>query len=645
MILLQASHIYKSYGTEKILEDVTLTVQDNERIGLVGANGAGKSTLLKIINGEVEPDQGQVFKAKGVSIGYLAQDGGLESRRTIWKELLESFRPLLNQEEELRKLEIQMGDPSVIADKKRYRQVSEKYAALAEEFHNAGGYSYRAGIQSVLQGLKFVDDEYNTVISSLSGGQKTRLALAKLLMLKPDILILDEPTNYLDMETMAWLEKYLQSYPGAILVVSHDRYFLDNLMNVIFELENHRITRYNGNYSRFLKLKARRLEQQLAEYKKYQAEKARLEEFVQKNIARDSTSGRAKARQKQLEKMQPVEAPVTSTNNVGISFGIRRKSGKEVLTVQDLAVGYRGKTVARNINFQIGRGQRVALLGPNGTGKTTLLKTIAGDLFPIKGDITEGFHVSMGYHDQEQESLSGHKTVLDELWDQYPGMDEKDVRGVLGRFLFTGDDVFKEVSALSGGERARLALAKLMCQEANFLILDEPTNHLDIYSREALEDALTEYPGTLLFVSHDRYFLNKIATRTIELSAEGVTDYPGNYDYYLAKKKAREQDGKTSGDKQQQENRPGAKKPGKGKLHYLRTKEKERKERKRRRRIRELEKLIRETEDSIAILEKELYQPDVYGDHVVYREKSSNLEQLRDRLEEYFEEWVTLEDS
>lgn len=646
MILLQASHIHKSYGAEKILDDVTLTVQENERIGLVGANGAGKSTLLKIINGDTDPDEGQVFKAKGINIGYLAQDGGLKSRRTIWEELLESFKPLLDQEQQLRELEVRMGDPSIIADEKKYRQVSERYAVLAEEFRRAGGYTYQASIRTVLQGLKFVDDEYNTVVSSLSGGQKTRLALAKLLMNKPDVLILDEPTNYLDMETMAWLEKYLQSYSGAILVVSHDRYFLDSLMNVIFELEHHKITRYNGNYSRFVKLKAQRLEQQLAEYKKYQAERVRLEEFVQKNIARDSTSGRAKSRQKQLEKMQPVEAPVTSSNNVGISFDIQRKSGKEVLTVKDLAVGYRGKPVARNINFQILRGQRVALLGPNGTGKTTLLKTIAGKLFPVEGQVLEGFHVTIGFHDQEQESLSMHKTVLNELWDHYPGMDEKDVRGVLGRFLFTGDDVFKEVSALSGGEKARLALAKLMCRQANFLILDEPTNHLDIYSREALEDALLEYPGTLLFVSHDRYFLNKIATRIIELTARGVTDYLGNYDYYLKKKAARSPGSDTNKSREKQAaSSQNPKKPGKGKLQYLLTKEKEREERKRRRRLHELEKLIQETEDNIAALEKELYRPGVYNDHVVYREKNDTLEQLREQLEHYLEEWVSLEDS
>ena len=645
MILLQASHIYKSFGEEKILEDVTLTVQNNERIGLVGANGAGKSTLLKIITGEIEADRGDIFKAKDVAIGYLSQDGGLESGRTVWEELQEAYRPLINQEQELRELESLMGDPCVIADKERYNQVSKRYATLEEQFRLADGYSYKATIRSILQGLKFVDEDHNNVISSLSGGQKTRLALAKLLMLKPDILILDEPTNYLDMETMAWLEKYLQSYQGSILVVSHDRYFLDNLMNTIFELENHQITRYNGNYSRFVQLKNERMEQQMAEYKKRQAEKARLKEFVEKNITRASTAGRAKARRKQLEKMQPLEAPVVNSEKVAISFDIRRKSGREVLTVQDLAVGYRNTTVAQNINFQIERGQRVGLLGPNGTGKTTLLKTIAGRLLPLEGEIWEGFHVTIGYHDQEQEHLSPHKTVLNELWDQYPALDEKDARAVLGRFLFSGDDVFKQVSTLSGGERARLALAKLMCQEANFLILDEPTNHLDIYSREALEAALLEYPGTLLFVSHDRYFINKIATVIFELDSGGITSYPGSYDYYIRKKNSLNESDKNTGDSNGTKNNQVDKKPGKGKLHYLRNKEKEREERRRLRRIDELERLIKETEKNIAALEEELYQPEVYGNHNIFKEKSEMLEHLNKTLEKYLEEWVLLEET
>lgn len=640
MIVLQAAHIFKSFGSVPVLVDATLTVQANEKIGLVGPNGAGKSTLLKIITGEMEPDSGDIFKAKAITTGYLAQESGFDTGSTVYDEMLAAFGPLIKQEQELRKLEKAMGEPSVIADNKKFRQVSERYANLAEQFRNARGYSYRATIDAILQGLKFLKNDYNAPVSSLSGGQKTRLALARLLMIKPDLLILDEPTNYLDKETTAWLERHLQSYPGAVLVVSHDRYFLDNLTQVIFELVNNKVTRYNGNYTRFLQLKLLQMEQQAREYAKYQEEKARLEEFINRNIARDSTSGWAKARRKQLEKMKQVEKPSSGIRTAGISFHIRQESGKEVLTVRDLSIGYSGKPVAQNIDFAICRGERVALLGPNGTGKSTLLKTIAGRAYPISGTISEGYHIIIAYHDQEQEDLSGYNTVLDELWNRYPYMDEKNVRRVLGRFLFTGEDVYKQVQSLSGGEKARLSLAVIMCQKANFLILDEPSNHLDIYSREALEASLLKYPGTLLFVSHDRYFINKIATRIIELTSHGVTEYPGNFDYYIEKKSLNEQNKQSQTQKAQ--HKTG--KPGKGKIHYLRAKEQEREERKRRRHVRELERMIGETEDRIALLEEELYQPGVYSDHKIYLEKSSELEKLRGNLENYLEEWVTLAD-
>ncbi|MCF8009883.1 MAG: ABC-F family ATP-binding cassette domain-containing protein [Clostridiales bacterium] len=638
MILLQASHICKSFAAKPILDNINLTIQENERTGLIGANGAGKSTLLKIINGDIEPESGKIYKSKEVTTGYLSQEAGIESRHTVWEELLKVFRPLIEQEKELRKLEKQMGNPAVLNDPQKYNQVSQKYAALEDQFRSAGGYSYQANIYGVLHGLKFIEDDYNREISTLSGGQKTRLALARLLMLRPDILILDEPTNYLDMESMAWLENYLQSYTGSVLVVSHDRYFLDNLTSEILELENNILRRYNGNYTKFLDLKAQWIEQQQREYEKYKAEKEQMEEFVQRNIARDSTSGRAKAKRKQLQKMEVVHPPENIKKNVGISFGIQRSSGKEVLNLEELAVGYNNKPVSENISFEIYRGDRVALLGPNGTGKTTLLKTITGELHAVKGNITQGFHVSIGYHHQEQEYLSEHKTVLDELWDHFPHMDEKDVRTVLGSFLFTGDDVYKKISNISGGERARLELAELMCKKTNFLIMDEPTNHLDVYSREALENSLLQYPGTLLFVSHDRYFLHKIATRVIELTNAGIRNYPGGYTYYLEKKQAETDTDKTIKKEKDEE------KPGKGKLDYLRTKEKQRQERKRQRRLQELEEEIPGLEEHINTLEMELYEPEVYNDHQKYIKKSSELEKLHNQLEEHLEEWVNLEE-
>jgi ATP-binding cassette subfamily F protein 3 len=636
MIILQATHIYKSYGAAPVLKDATLTIHDRERAGLVGANGAGKSTLLRIITGEIEPDQGQVSKSKDISTGYLSQDSGLESGSTVWEEMLAAFGPLLQQEQELRELEEKMAGLLPAEDKKAYRQVSARYATLSDHFQHAGGYTYKATARSVLQGLSFVEDEHHKIVSTLSGGQKTRLALARLLMLQPDLLILDEPTNYLDIETMDWLEKYLHSYPGAILVVSHDRYFLNNLVNVVYELENSILIKYEGNYTSFLQQKSLRLEQQAREYRQYRAEKARLEDFVRRNIADKATVGRAKSRRKQLEKMQEADQPLIM-RKAKISFNIRRPSGKEVLAVRDLSIGYSGQAVARGISFDLARGGRTAILGPNGAGKTTLLKTIAGQLAPLGGEVTEGLHLYPAYHDQELQTLSGDKTVQAELWDAYPDLDEKDVRGILGRFLFPGENVMKKVSTLSGGERARLTLAKLLCAGANLLILDEPTNHLDIYSKEVLEQALLDYPGTLLLVSHDRYFLNRIATRIIELTPNRATIYEGNFDYYQEKKKPPAIVEEVKPEKQPKED-------GQAKFHYLQTKEREREDRRRRRRIEELEKSIQETEKLIATIEDELYQPEVYGNRRLYQEKTSQLEQLRHDLDICLEDWVALQE-
>lgn len=637
MIILQAAHIDKSYGAAPVLKDATLTIQDRERAGLVGANGAGKSTLLRIINGEIEPDQGQVSKSKEISMGYLSQDSGLESGNTVWEEMLAAFGPLQDQERELRELEAKMGDPVLAKDKKIYRQVSARYATLSDLFQHAGGYTYKATASSVLQGLSFVEDDHHKIVSTLSGGQKTRLALARQLMLQPDLLILDEPTNYLDIETMDWLEKYLQSYPGALLVVSHDRYFLDNLVNVVYELENSILIKYEGNYTRFLHQKALRLEQQAREYEQYRTEKARLEDFVRRNIADKATVGRAKARRKQLEKMQPVEQPFNGLKKAKMTFNILRPSGKEVLAVRDLAIGYNSQAVATNISFDLNRGERTAILGPNGAGKTTLIKTIAGQLSPLGGTIKEGHHLYPAYHDQELQSLSDDKTVQEELWDAYPDLDEKDVRGILGRFLFPGENVRKKVSALSGGERARLTLAKLLCAGANLLILDEPTNHLDVYSKEVLEDALLDYPGTLLLVSHDRYFLNRIATRIIELTPTGLTIYEGNFDYYQEKKKP------PAVEEKKPEKQP--KEESEAKSHYLQTKDREREERKRQRRLEELESLIEKTEADIATLETELFQPEVYSDHELCQQKSTLLDQLRTQQDTLLEEWLTFQET
>jgi ATP-binding cassette subfamily F protein 3 len=633
MIVLQGAHISKSFGDLQVLNDVTLTIQEGERVGLVGRNGAGKSTLLKILTGRMQPDAGEVIRPKTVTTGFLAQDGGLSSGRTVWDEMLSVFADLIEQEKQLRALEIKMGRPEIASDPGLLQQTTEEYTALRESFGRNGGYEYGAAIRGVLHGLNFGEEYYTMPVDRLSGGEKTRLALAKLLLTKPDVLILDEPTNYLDMETLGWLERYLQAYPGAILAVSHDRYFLDALATTIYELEFARLTRYSGNYSRFLVLKAEELERRARQYRKQQEEIARLQDFVRRNIARASTTGRAQSRLKLLEKIKPLENPAANDKKMAISLDANRQSGKMVLEVKDLSIGYRDKPVGQNITFSIHRGERVALLGPNGTGKTTLLKTIAGLLPPLEGTIRKGYHVSAGYYEQEQKNLVEEKQVLHELWDEYPHLDEQTVRTVLGRFLFSGEDALKNVGDLSGGERSRLALAKLICSRANFLLLDEPTNHLDILGNEALEEALLNYPGTLLFVSHDRYFINKIATRIVELTPDGVNIYYGNFDDYRSRKA------------EQAETRQLKERviTG-GKKEYLQRKEIQREERKRQRRALELERAIAAKEEEINRLERELYLPEVYNDHATYRQKSSALEQFRAELEELMAEWVELVD-
>lgn len=538
MIVLQVRQLSKYFGADLILSNIKLEIQSKDRIALVGRNGAGKSTLLKIIAGEMSYDSGEIMKPKDVTIGYLAQDSGLDSTLSIWDEMMTVFAPLQTMEQQLRAMEWQMGDPDTIADDKRYEKLLKDYDALQEKFKEQGGYQYEAEIRSILHGLHFSEYDYkNTFVQSLSGGQKTRLALGKMLLMKPDLLILDEPTNHLDMETLTWLEQYLQTYPGAIFIVSHDRYFLDKVVTQVYELSRTTIKKYIGNYSKYLQQKAEDLEREWKLYEKQQEEVAKLTEFIQRNIARASTTKRAQSRRKQLEKIERIEKPSGDEKAASFSFDIERQSGNDVLTAENVAVGYTPEEpIVRNINFRITRGDSIALVGPNGIGKSTLLKAITSKLTPQNGHFRYGSNVQIGYYDQNQAHLSSNKRVLDELWDEYPLKTEKEIRTVLGNFLFSGDDVLKPVSALSGGEKARLALAKLMMQKANFLILDEPTNHLDLDSKEVLENALIDYPGTILFVSHDRYFINRIATKVYELTKDGITEYLGDYDYYIAKK-------------------------------------------------------------------------------------------------------------
>lgn len=640
MILLQVNQLMKNFGADPILSNIKLEVQTRDRIALVGRNGAGKSTLLKIIAGQMSYDSGEIIKPKEVKIGYLAQNTGLESNKSIWDEMLTVFAHFQTQEKELRRLEERMSDPKAMGNQQEYERILSEYDKLQVQFKEEGGYQYESDIRSVLHGLNFHSFSYDTKISTLSGGQKTRLALGKLLLTKPDILILDEPTNHLDIDTLTWLEQYLQGYDGAILIVSHDRYFLDKVVSQVYEISRLQIRKYTGNYSAYLDQKAANFEREMKEYEKQQEEVAKLQDFIQRNLARASTTKRAQSRRKQLEKMEVMDRPLGDEKSASFGFQIDRQSGNEVLKADSIAIGYHGEEISKGISFRITRGESIALVGPNGVGKSTLLKTIIDKLSPIAGHFQHGSNVFIGYYDQEQAELSSNKRVLNELWDEYPLKPEKDIRTVLGNFLFSGDDVLKNVSTLSGGEKARLALAKLMMQRANFLILDEPTNHLDLDSKEILENALIDYPGTILFVSHDRYFINRITTKVIELSKDGTTEYLGDYDYYIEKKQ--EQEELKALDSIQKNS--AAPQPNQEKNSYQRDKEAKKIERQRQRRLEEVEKQIGELEGLISEYEQQLCEPEVYQDHEKVLEITNKNNEAKGKLDELVEEWTELAD-
>jgi ATP-binding cassette subfamily F protein 3 len=637
MILLQVNQLQKYYGADLILSNIKLELQTRDRVALVGRNGAGKSTLLKIIAGELGYDGGEIIKPKDVTIGYLAQNTGLESELSIWEEMLGVFESLRTMERSLRRLEEQMADPQVFNDQDRYERILKEYDDLQVKFKEQGGYQFEADIRSVLHGLNFPDSE--VLISSLSGGQKTRLALGKLLLTKPDILILDEPTNHLDIETLTWLEQYLQSYEGAILIVSHDRYFLDKVVTQVYELSRKQMQRFVGNYSAYLDQKAANYERDMKLYEKQQQEIADLQDFIQRNLARASTTKRAQSRRKKLEKMELMDRPLGDEKSASFSFEIEKQTGNDVLTVDSLAVGYDGKIISKNISFRAFRGESIALVGPNGIGKSTLLKTIIKKLPPLAGTISYGTNLSVGYYDQEQANLTSNKRVLNELWDDYPLKSEKEIRTVLGNFLFSGDDVLKIVSSLSGGEKARLALAKLMLKKANVLILDEPTNHLDLDSKEVLENALIDYPGTLLFVSHDRYFINRIATKVLELSRDGSTEYLGDYDYYVEKKLEQEELAQLA-------LAAAEKKADKTEIadknSYQQDKESKKLERQRKRKLEEIELRIEELEEQIQEFEQQLCEPDIFQNHEKVMEINIQSEKAKAELEQLMEEWAEL---
>ena len=532
MIILQANKIERSFAGEVLFDNISLQVDERDRIALVGKNGAGKSTLLKILVGEEEPTSGEINKKRDLSLSYLAQDSRFESSNTIYEEMLHVFDDLRKTEKTLRQMELAMGEKTGYDLEK----LMQDYDRLSEEFRQAGGFTYEADIRAILNGFKFDESMWQMKIEELSGGQNTRLALAKMLLEKPNLLVLDEPTNHLDIETIAWLENYLVNYSGALLIVSHDRYFLDKVATITLDLTKHSLDRYVGNYSSFVEQKEQKLLTEAKNYEKQQKEIAALEDFVNRNLVRASTTKRAQSRRKQLEKMERLDKPEAGTKSAHMTFHSDKTSGNVVLTVEEAAVGYDDQILSEPINLDIRKMNAVAIVGPNGIGKSTLIKSIVGQIPFIKGEARFGANVEVGYYDQTQSKLTPHNSVLDELWNDFKLTPEVEIRNRLGAFLFSGDDVKKTVGMLSGGERARLLLAKLSMENNNFLILDEPTNHLDIDSKEVLENALIDFDGTLLFVSHDRYFINRVATQVLELSEEGSTLYLGDYDYYLEKK-------------------------------------------------------------------------------------------------------------
>lgn len=634
MILLQTSKLTKLYSGTPILENVQFEVKKGERIAVVGRNGAGKSTLLKIIADEIDFDSGEIHKPQSVVLGYFAQSSHVNSNDTIYNEMLNVFAETIKLKGQLEELSIKMAeeDPS----SEQYLRIIEQYQNLNHRFELMSGYTYESEINNILNRFKFNEIGFDQKISNLSGGQKTRLALAKLLLQKPDVLILDEPTNHLDIDTIEWLEGYLKKYSGAVVIVSHDRYFIDQIATTIYEIEYRKCTKYKGNYSDYMDQKAVAYASLMKQYEKQQKEISKMEDFISRNIVRASTTKRAQSRRKLLDKMDRIEIPKINDKSIGITFEIERRSGNDVLKVEDLTVGYPDQIISDHLDFQINRLDRVALIGPNGIGKSTILKTVAGDLPKLGGEVYYGKSLDMGYFDQEQANLTSNNTVLNEVWNYFPTRLEKDIRTLLGNFLFTGDDVFKTVNQLSGGEKVRLTLCKLMLEKNNFLLLDEPTNHLDIDSKEMLELSLEDYEGTVFFISHDRYFIDKIATRILEVTPHGVVSYLGNYSDYMEKKQqlaeleaarlAEESNTTTTNNV----------------TDYQKQKEQRRLEQQRKRQLEDIESKIAAYEEELEYKKAELFQEEVYLDSQKSAQVQARIEELEELIMESMETWEEL---
>ena len=632
MIIAQAQDLEQRFGGNTIFNNISFSVPDNARIGLVGPNGAGKTTLLKIITGQQEPTSGQFTINKGLKVGYIAQENGLDEDKTIWDEMLTVFNDLIEKNKKITKMQEQ------IADHPEDQDLLKRYDQLAYDFEQEGGFTYQAEIKSILNGFNFKENTWNKVIGTLSGGEKTRLAFVKLLLQKPPVLLLDEPTNYLDLDTLDWLEAFLKNYQGAIITVSHDQYFLDHLANQIFELNFGKLTTFKGNYSQYVKERELMDSQQEAAYEKQQEKIKKEEEFIQKNLVRASTTKRAQSRRKVLDKMERIKPP-KHKQKVRINFTSERPSGKEVLIAKDLTIGYPDKVMVSDIDFQVNKNDRVAIIGPNGIGKSTLLKTIMKKLEPKGGSIKYGASLDIGYYDQELQSLDPSKTVLDTIWDRHKTMPEKDVRSILASFLFTAEDIDKTVGQLSGGQKARLTLTVLSLEKDNFLLMDEPTNHLDIEAKEVLEEALDNYDGTLLFVSHDRYFINELANKIISVRDGHAKIYNGNYSYYLdekAKQAAAAQEAETQ--KAEAETTPVASQ-NKGKLSYQEQKARDSQKRKLERAVSDAEAKIEKLEAEEKEIQTEMANPDIAASFEKLGPLQEKLSAVQKQLDQANNDW------
>lgn len=616
------------FGAAPIFSKVNFSIENNARIGLVGPNGAGKTTILKIMTGRQEASQGEFTVNKGIELGYIAQEHDFDEKKSIWEEMLTVFQPLINQGQQLEKLQY------AIADHPEDEELLRRLDQAQYNFEQAGGYTYQAEIKSMLNGFNFPEETWNKQIASLSGGEKTRLSFVKLLLKKPPLLLLDEPTNYLDLDTLDWLEAFLKNYPGAILTVSHDQYFLDHLATQIFELQHGELTVFKGNYSQYLAQRELRDQQQEAAYEKQQEEIKREEEFIQKNIVRASTTKQAQSRRKALEKMELVDPP-KHKSKVRIKFDSARPSGKEVLILKDLAVGYPDKTMLKDISFQINKGDRVAIIGQNGIGKSTLLKTVMKQL-PVKsGSIKYGASLDIGYYDQELQGLDYSKTVIDTIWDRHKDMNEKDIRSILASFLFTAKDIDKQVSQLSGGQRARLTLTVLSMEHNNFLLMDEPTNHLDLDAKEVLEKALADYDGTLLFVSHDRYFINELANKIVVAKDGQAKIYEGNYTYYLNEKAKEEAAAQETAAREA----PTIKAVSENKLSYQEQKKRDSEKRKLERQVAQAEKDLEELEAKEQEIQEAMADPAIAADFSKLGPLQEDLTAVQEKISQVTQAW------